>query len=431
MNRYEALSALGLAGWEEAFAPGWDRITAEMPSPVPFLEPGFVRWACDQACLPPEMAEPAMALARHISADEALRSLAWYCHRRLFYGGAESVRVRDWPNLSAVLGPDAGMFYTLVLLSGTPYMLAIHRAHRVPPQITRDTMLDLKLNLETEDHIIQYGRWGISTGILGWLLNHWRGELYRLGRLQFAFSTFRSPYRAYRQVGTGAVVALSEPGLTYRSDGQYNGSAGIFDRDGAWTSTFTVSDDAIVANAVSPWGYAIREPVTLPLSQWSPAMEPGSACLDIHIPAGAPMSFDQCGDSIRQALDFFPRHFPDRPFVGFACHSWILDTQFPELLPPTSNLVGFQREVYLFPIPHGGGVIRRVFGYGFEEENGTVSPEDRARLPRQTTMQRAFASYMDAGGRFRGGGCFLLKEDLDWGSQVYRRRWPYSLPRDP
>ena len=50
----------------------------------------------------------------------------------------------------------------------------------------RDTMADLRLCIETEDYRRDFGHWGISPRILSWLMNHWRGELYRLGRLQMA-----------------------------------------------------------------------------------------------------------------------------------------------------------------------------------------------------------------------------------------------------
>ena len=230
--------------------------------------------------------------------------------------------------------------------------------------------------------------------------------------------------RAYRNRLTGEVVALSEPGLVYRADGQHNGSAGIFDAEGCWTSSLVQKDGAVVGCPISPWGFALQEEVRLPTDDWSLVLMPNSPCLDIHIPSGSPMDFEHCGDSLRQALEFFPRHFPDKPFVGLACHSWILDNQFPDLLPPSSNLVRFEREGYLFPVARSGGAIRAVFGYGFAEEEGTVSADDLARLPRRTGMQKAFAEHMNAGGRFRGGGFFLLNGDLAWGKQVYRQGWP-------
>lgn len=423
MSLARTLSDLGVPDAEAHFADGWDEALARMPDPVPFLQPDYVDWAIEQAHLPPDMAEAVRAAARRIAADPAAVALAWYCHTLLFDGSARPP-THEWPLLPA-LGEDDGMFYVLVLFSGTPRMLEIHRARGIPAEVTRETALDLRLQLETQDYTEERGRWGISPGILGWLMWHWRGELVRLGRLQFALSTYRARLRAFRHRRTGAVVALSEPGMRYRRDGQVDGSAGIHDAEGGWEATLELgrmrvpcASRAARGYAISPWGSALPEPVSLSEEEWQPALAPGDPILDIHIPTGSPMDFDQCGESIRRALDFFPRHFPERPFAGFACHSWILDNQFEVLLPPASNLVRFQREVYLFPIPQGGGLIRRVFGYGYSEA-------DVARLPRRTGMQRAFAAHLEAGGHFRGGGCFLLKDDVHWGSAYYRTRWPF------
>jgi hypothetical protein len=112
-------------------------------------------------------------------------------------------------------------------------------------------------------------------------------------------------------------------------------------------------------------------------------------------------------------MDFFPRHFSDRPFVGFTCYSWLLDAQFETLLPSTSNLVRFQKEVYLFPVRGGNGAtFEAVFGRNMI---------DITKAPRETTMQRAFARHIEDGGHFRDGGCFLLPSEVsEWGSQFYR-----------
>src|SRR5207237_237173 len=93
---------------------------------------------------------------------------------------------------------EAGRFYVLGLLSGTPQMRAVHRRRGIPADVVRDTVLDLKLQREKEDYFQEYGHWGISTRILGWLLHHWRGELYRLGRLQFVPGQFHCRLRALR-----------------------------------------------------------------------------------------------------------------------------------------------------------------------------------------------------------------------------------------
>jgi hypothetical protein len=143
--------------------------------------------------------------------------------------------------------------------------------------------------------------------------------------------------------------------------------------------------------------------------------------LHIHIPGGEPMSHSLCGESIRSAIDFFPRHFPERPFTAFCCSSWILDTGLESLLPPTSNLVRFQREVYLVPTGiRDDSVLRNVFG---------GMPDDLEKAPRDTALQRAILEVLQSGRSLPtgGGGCFLLPEDFDWGKQVYRRQ---RLPLD-
>jgi hypothetical protein len=319
------------------------------------------------------------------------------------------------------LGNDAGIFNVLLLLSGTPHMQEAHRRRGIPPDIVRDTVLDLKLQLELEDYTKQHGRLGVSLRILNWLMNHWRGELYRLGRLQFIPANFVGKVRAFRHRTEGTVIALCEPGARYRADGQFNGTAGVFDPEGAWVSTLDIGSKEIIGNPVSVRGCALKEKIRLRASEWRQILGRRDPTLDVHIAAGSPMTFDACGDSIRQALEFFPKYFPDKPFVALACYSWILDSQFEELLPPTSNLVRFMREVYLFPI-HDDGL--RVFTEVF----GGV-PQDIRTVPRNTTMQRAFAEHVERGGHFHGGGCLLFPEDFRWGAQHYRnQRFTPSQP---
>jgi hypothetical protein len=136
--------------------------------------------------------------------------------------------------------------------------------------------------------------------------------------------------------------------------------------------------------------------------------------LQLHIPDGSPMAFDACGESFRQALAFFPRHFPEHRFRAFACSSWLLDAQLQDLLPSASNLVRFQREVYLLPAPGDGrSTLERVFGR---------VPERFDQAPQQTTLQRALVAHLAAGRHLRNGRCFLLRDDVRWGSQVYLRQ---------
>jgi len=376
------------------------------------LTPLEVRRWCEASFVSAELTAMILAAAERIAASEELSAMARRCHEALFGAGERKAKPRDWPVPLQAMGDLAGMFYVVVLLSGTPLRQAVHAARGIPDEIVRETVTDLELCIRTERQDELKGLPGITGYILGWLLLHWRGDLYRLGRLQFVPGTFRCKVRAFRNAGTGVVVALSDDGVRYRADGQVDGAGKVFDAQGAWTAEFRETGEAFVGSPISPEGHALRRVVQLAKAEWLPALAPGDPVLEIHMPAGPPMAFDACGDSIRRALEFFPRYFPDRPFVGFACTSWLLDAQLDRLRPPTSNLVRFQKEMYLFPIGGASGEMPWQVKVRKDPKTGQAAA--------MTTMQRAFYRHVEQGGRFYNGGCFLLKEDFRWGGSVYR-----------
>jgi hypothetical protein len=289
--------------------------------------------------------------------------------------------VRLWPLLRTALGDDAGLFYLLVLLGGLPLAGQVHRRHDVPAQVARDTLRDVVRWVD--EYRAEHGRWGLYPKRLTWLRHHFRGDLYHLVRLQFQFGSLWPGFTLYRHRQSGAVAAVSQEGAL-----------------------------------VAPTGQVVRSPVDLPGEDWERALAPGDPVLHLHIPAGSPMDFDQCGQSLREALRFFPRHFPERPFFAFACSSWLLDPTLAQLLPPESNIVRFQREVYLLPSrsSNGNSTMERVFG------RISTTRDEVESLPRDTTLRRAIVDHLLAGGGLGSGRCVLFPQDLDWGTQVYRRQ---------
>ena len=246
-----------------------------------------------------------------------------------------------------------------------------------------------------------------------------RGQLFQLVRLQFQPGALWSGAHVFRHGESGAVVALSDDGGRYRADGQVDGAGGVFDPEGGWTAGLEFREAEVAGTPIWPTGEAVRQEVSLPRSAWRQVLAPGDPVLHLHIPAGSPMDFDACGDSLRAALEFFPRSFPDLAFRAFACSSWLLDAQLDGLLPATSNIARFQREVYLLPgRGDGRSTLERVFG---------GVPADLRQAPRDTALRRAILDHLLAGRHLRNGRCFLLPEDLDWGAQVYRRQPPMLL----
>jgi len=411
-------AALGLTDDLDVLRVGWESSRRAMPARLFFLAPDFVAEACRATYLPEDVAREAADAARQIANDAPLRTLAWHYHHGIYVSGLYVWdNIVRWPSLEASRGDVAGMFYLLVMLSGLPTMRAVHRAHRVPEEVARETILDLRLWLDEER--ARAGKWTVRPLNVAWLANHFRGELYRLGRLQFQFAAFWAKVRAYRHATSGAVVALSEDGVRYTADGWQQ--AGEGESEGVWTACLVEGRDAVTGNPIAPTGRALQQAVTLPTCEWRQALAPGDPVINIHIPAGEPLDHAACGRSFCAARGFFARHFPERPFAAYCCGSWLLDAQLEGMLPPTSNIVRFQREFYLIPIRlWTPTMLERVFGR---------VPEDLSQAPRDTALRRAILDVLESGRQLRpaAGGGFILPDDLRWGTQVYRsQRMPWD-----
>lgn len=114
--------------------------------------------------------------------------------------------------------------------------------------------------------------------------------------------------------------------------------------------------------------------------------EPRRTCLNIHIPEeGGPLAPDAVDASLVRAKELFPA------YAQACCTSWLLDPQLAEWLPPTSNVVQFQRR--FTPTGETGPDDDRVLEFVFHTLDG-----DLERLPQRTTLERALVRHWRNGG---------------------------------
>ncbi len=381
---------------------------------LPFLEPEYVAQAGHEVDLMDDMIRELIAFAARLALDEDVVTFFWYCHHRMLHDPTLPLGWDEpWPLLDNYLGQDAGLLNVLLMLSLVPEMRNTYRRLGIPPDIARDTVVDLRRCMETDVYYQRYRRWGIMPETARWLSRHWQGRLFHLKRLQFEPSKFDGGLHAYRRRGGRELLAISEPGIRYGADGKAWGTC-CGDDPGAWTSTLDVMGDTIIGNLIDSTGSAHREIQRLSLDEWELALSPGDILLSFHIPTGGSMDFEDCGVSFRQALEFFPHYFPELQFRGFSTDTWLLDPQLDTLLYPEANIVRLQRELYLFPGMQceNREVLQRGFG---------SSVTDITSVPWQTSLQKSVGQFISNGGHFHGGCGFLLKDDFCWGSQVYRQ----------
>ncbi len=133
------------------------------------------------------------------AADEIERSLpsrdthpeAWWLLERLYQQLAEcdgSAVSPPWPAPQLTDDPLTHYFHLYVFLAGAASTLRAHRARGVPEDVTWATLQDT--GLQVAHYQTRNGRPGFDGAF--WMWPHFRGEVFRLGRLQYTFGELES-----------------------------------------------------------------------------------------------------------------------------------------------------------------------------------------------------------------------------------------------
>jgi hypothetical protein len=365
-----------------------------------------LRWSgCEQRC--DAALEEAVAL---INARPELHLLAWHCHRLIF--DIDDFDVSKLQSLIPILDnikPDFNAVFFLWLTLGTvPRLRGRNEQRGIPDEITEATLVDIAIAQR------RYARYnenkiGIPQRLLNWHRLVSKGDLHRVGRFEYIIRPFRGRLRAFRNRQTGDVLALSLPQVHYDKEGYFP----LLSDEFYWTSNLQTTESAFIGHPLSPRGFACAQTVKISRDNWDEVLSPDDAVLEIHIPEGVALTEDSCRESFEKAISFFAEFYAETKTHSFVCYSWLFNTQFETLFEPTSNIVGWQREVYEFPMPSTGN-DGLYFIFGQDKINPSTAPRD-------SKLRRAILEHLEAGKTLRSGGMFFLFEDLEkYGTQCYR-----------
>jgi hypothetical protein len=415
MTLPEVLAELREQAAYEALAPHWEESMSLLgKEPPAFLSPEDFLTSREWSDLPAEADSLLRETAQRIREHPALLRLAWHCYRLLYYH-LDYNEMGRWPTLAASLGEASGAYYMLIALGMIPLAREKHRQMGLPEEVSRATMTQLQAINEQWRSVTgqPLGYWRHT---IYWLRNYVAGILFRVGRLEYMIKPLHDQIVVYRHKGSGAVIALAADGQQFDAEGY---QPHPLPSEGIWSAILQETERDIIGFPISPLGMAVQKQVRLPKPDWELALKPGDLTLDMHIPGGGGMSLEKCRDSLQRAVPFFRRVFPDQPFQAIHCGSWIFNNQLEQIPLSSDNLVRFQRELYLYPIPSGN---RDGLWFVFLQHEDQL---DLAKLPRDTSLRRAVADFLAAGNRWRVGGMFFLTDDLArFDTQYYRSHWP-------
>lgn len=349
-----------------------------------------------------------------VRASNDLADLAGFWHYAIYHLPGDATDDADaWPLPRDLLGENAPLFPLVVLVSGMNHAVEAYARKGLPEEVSRATLSFVGEYVEMFRQ--REGAWGVR--YVGWVKNHVRAELFRLGRLVFRAYDYNWPFRAFRSRRSGRVVTLCEGPCRYRRDGLADGANSIFDPE-AWTAGVEIEADTVSGYPVSDDGAALREIVTLDAAGWEQVLAPGDRMIEVHIPAGSKLTPGECADSYRQAIDLFPRLYPRVHFAAFTCWSWLLDPSLQRMLPSESNIVRFQQRFHLLPVI---GDESQAYDLVFGD-----SRADPLTAPRSTSLERAISDYVASGGRMRSAAGFVTWDEAAALNTVFG--YPTALP---
>ena len=386
-----------LATWDESLAsfPGVDNI--------PFIQDEFIIKYGRLGDLSDDSIKTVINDKNKLIKDELLLILLWHCVGFLNMTTVTNKheQLTAIPQLEQRLPELYGNFFLLLVLAAFPQAINFYEQKKLPVSVMNATLKDLNIWIEQYQH--ERGITGLTHRILGWMQGHLTGGLFKIGRLQFQYPyAMIDEIMVFKHKLTGELQLLSAAGIRYNGSGLIDGVGDVWDESEHWLSTVKATQTTIIGNPINIMGFAEQAVIELEFELWEKVLQAGDQVLNIHIPAGEPMTPAACSESFELAREFFRKYFPDCDFKAFVCFSWLLDSQFSDILKPTSNILQFQNLGRIWPMKGESEAIYRIFGQQAQTEGIDV-------VPHVSSMQRAIASFIHAGGVLRNGGFLLLK----------------------
>jgi len=267
------------------------------------------------------------------------------------------------------------------------------RARGVPFEIISNTLHEYEM--ESNDYLGLFGRRGVRI-YAGWFMHFVRMDVIRLGRLNFEMTTLGARVRVYRK---GGDVKILMDGGRMHEKGMFLGSAGQEDEERAFRAEITEEGDTVTGYPANEYGECVGKKITL--TGYTEVLRRGDPVLNVHIPAQEPLTPEVCEAAYAMAREFFPRYFPDFPFKGFLCYSWMMEKRLRPLMGRDTNVTRFADKYTAFPIrSNGKGVYTFLF-----HAPADCPVED---LPEDNSMQRAVKAHLLSGGYYYDkGGIFF------------------------
>lgn len=235
-------------------------------------------------------------------------------------------------NIKLHLGDLSRVFSLCIYEKGLDALVHFYKSKKIPDEILINTMNDL--NIWIGNYYVQHGKYGFDEDV--WLVHHVLGDIYSLGRLQFAFAKYQHNTEVYKSGDDIVVAAVKD--LPINKDGEYTNSDDMYIK----TAYEKTVDNTLLAHLVNTdTGIIELTPKEIDLQKYKLVLKKDDDVLAVHIPATGRMDYEECLKSFEMAKVFFKEYFPHYEFKAFTCDSWLLSNEIREMVSENSNIYKF------------------------------------------------------------------------------------------
>ena len=260
-----------------------------------------------------------------------------------------------------------------------------------------------------------------------WKLNFYTQTIFLLDRFPFIPYQHGEGFTLYRSKKTGKVVGLNDAGCLYDSEGQLLKWADDEEEreerepaepdSGAWYSfrpaknpeTFTTvkeeTADTITGQYMNPVGFTENRLVTIDKSEYEPVLQKDDYLIALHIPGGEGYNPDRLYGSMKLALDFFGKYYPELDMKGFWSSSWLYDKKLELIIGKNKNITNVQDTMFRYSDGEMGDML---YIHLYRDLKNKLRD-----YPCETSLQKGARDFLLKGGRFNTTGMMILKEEVE------------------
>ena len=160
-----------------------------------------------------------------------------------------------------------------------------------------------------------------------------------------------------------------------------------------------------------PEGRISPETVTLDRQAWQKALGEGDYLLALHIPGGEGYTPERMQNSMKLALDFFAKYYPELDMKGFWSSSWLYDKRLEMIIGKNRNITNVQDLMWRYSDGEDGEML---YIHLYRNLDTTLTD-----YPCTTTLQKGAREFLQKGNRFCTTGMMILKEEALSGEKYY------------